>query len=50
MAGYLCRTGDDTFHPFVICVLRIEQRKFIEIAAFEQPSLFPAFDLPRSLS
>jgi RNA polymerase sigma-70 factor (ECF subfamily) len=48
-AVYLRRPGDDTFRPFAICVLRIEQGKLIDIAAFEQPSLFPAFGLPPSL-
>jgi RNA polymerase sigma-70 factor (ECF subfamily) len=49
VAGYLRRPGDDTFRPSVICVLRFEQGKLIDVAAFEQPSLFPAFGLPPSL-
>jgi RNA polymerase sigma-70 factor (ECF subfamily) len=49
VACYLRRAGDHTFHPFAICVLRIKQGKLIDIAAFEQPSLFPAFGLPPSL-
>ncbi len=49
VAAYLRRPGDDAFRPFAICVLRIERRKLIDIAAFEQPSLFPAFGLPPSL-
>jgi RNA polymerase sigma-70 factor (ECF subfamily) len=48
-AVYLRRPGEDTFRPFAICVLRIQQGKLIDIAAFEQPSLFPAFSLPPSL-
>jgi RNA polymerase sigma-70 factor, ECF subfamily len=47
-ACYLRRPGDDTFRPFAICVLRIEHGKFIDITAFEQPSLFAAFGLPPS--
>jgi RNA polymerase sigma-70 factor (ECF subfamily) len=49
VACYLRRTGDHTFHPFAICVLRIEHGNLTDIAAFEQPSLFPAFGLPPSL-
>jgi RNA polymerase sigma-70 factor (ECF subfamily) len=47
-ACYLRRVGDSTFRPFAICVLRIEDGKIAGIAAFEQPSLFPAFGLPPS--
>lgn len=49
VACYLHRAGDHAFHPFAICVLRIEHGKLTDIAAFEQPSLFPAFGLPPSL-
>jgi RNA polymerase sigma-70 factor, ECF subfamily len=48
-ACYLRRTGDDTFSAFAICVLRVEGGKLSDIAAFEQPSLFPAFGLPLGL-
>ncbi len=48
-AVYLRRPDDDAFRPFAICVLRIAQGKLIDIAAFEHPSLFPAFGLPPSL-
>jgi RNA polymerase sigma-70 factor (ECF subfamily) len=49
VAGYLRRPGETTFTPFAITVLRIENGKLTEIAAFEQPSMFPAFGLPASL-
>lgn len=48
-AGYLRRPGETTFSPFAITVLRIEQGKLAEMAAFEQPSMFAAFGLPASL-
>jgi RNA polymerase sigma-70 factor (ECF subfamily) len=48
-AGYLRRPGETTFRPFVLTVLRAEHGRLIDIAAFEQPSMFPAFGLPASL-
>ena len=48
-AGYLRRPGETTFSPFVLTVLRIEHGRLTDIAAFEQPSMFTAFDLPASL-
>jgi RNA polymerase sigma-70 factor, ECF subfamily len=48
-AGYLRRPGETEFRPFVLTVLRVENGRLIDIAAFEQPSLFPAFGLPASL-
>ena len=48
-AGYLRRPGETAFTPFVLTVLRIEQSTVVEIAAFEQPSMFEAFGLPASL-
>jgi hypothetical protein len=38
-----------SFFPFVLTVLRLERGRVIEIAAFEQPSMFTAFGLPASL-
>jgi RNA polymerase sigma-70 factor, ECF subfamily len=48
-AGYLRRPGQTEFFPFVLTVLRLEHGQVTEIAAFEQPSMFPAFGLPASL-
>jgi RNA polymerase sigma-70 factor, ECF subfamily len=49
-AGYLRRPGQAAFVPFVLSVLRLEQGRVAEIAAFEQPSMFTAFGLPARLS
>jgi RNA polymerase sigma-70 factor, ECF subfamily len=48
-AGYLRRPGQTAFSPFVLTVLRFEHGRLTDIAAFEQPSMFPAFGLPVSL-
>jgi RNA polymerase sigma-70 factor, ECF subfamily len=48
-AGYLRRPGQTAFFPFVLAVLRLEHGRLIDIAAFEQPSMFSAFGLPASL-
>jgi RNA polymerase sigma-70 factor, ECF subfamily len=48
-AGYLRRPGHTAFFPFVLTVLRLEHGRVIDIAAFEQPSMFTAFGLPASL-
>ncbi|HEX4062591.1 MAG TPA: hypothetical protein VHY58_16365 [Streptosporangiaceae bacterium] len=48
-AGYLRRRGESAFSPFVLTLLRLQQGRLIDIAAFEQPSMFPAFGLPASL-
>jgi len=45
----LRRPGETAFTAFVLTVLRIEQGAVVEIAAFEQPSMFEAFGLPASL-
>jgi hypothetical protein len=42
--------GQAAFVPFVLSVLRLEQSRVAEIAAFEQPSMFTAFGLPARLS
>jgi RNA polymerase sigma-70 factor (ECF subfamily) len=49
-AGYLRRPGETVFSPFVLTVLRLENGRVTDIAAFEQPSMFPAFGLPARLS
>jgi RNA polymerase sigma-70 factor, ECF subfamily len=48
-AGYLRRPGQTAYSPFVLTVLRLEHGRLIDIAAFEQPSMFTAFGLPASL-
>jgi RNA polymerase sigma-70 factor (ECF subfamily) len=48
-AGYLRRPGETVFSPFVLTVLRLEHGRVTDIAAFEQPSMFPAFGLPARL-
>jgi RNA polymerase sigma-70 factor, ECF subfamily len=48
-AGYLRRPGETAYSPFVLVVLRLEDGRLAEMAAFEQPSMFPAFGLPASL-
>jgi RNA polymerase sigma-70 factor, ECF subfamily len=48
-AGYLRRPGQTAFFPFVLTVLRFENGRLTDIAAFEQPSMFAAFGLPASL-
>jgi RNA polymerase sigma-70 factor, ECF subfamily len=48
-AGYLRRPGQAAFFPFVLAVLHFEHGRLIDIAAFEQPSMFTAFGLPVSL-
>jgi RNA polymerase sigma-70 factor (ECF subfamily) len=48
-AGYLRRPGETAFSPFAITVLRLEHGTVVDIAAFEQPSMFAAFGLPASL-
>ena len=48
-AGYLRRPGQTAFFPFVLTVLRLEHGRLMDIAAFEQPSMFTAFGLPASL-
>ncbi len=48
-AGYLRRAGQTAFFPFVLAVLRLEDGRLIDIAAFQQPSMFTAFGLPASL-
>jgi RNA polymerase sigma-70 factor, ECF subfamily len=48
-AGYLRRPGQTAFFPFALTMLRIEHGRLIDIAAFEQPSMFSAFGLPASL-
>jgi RNA polymerase sigma-70 factor, ECF subfamily len=48
-AGYLRRAGDILFRPFCLVVLHVDSGGLLDIAAFEQPSMFSAFGLPDSL-
>jgi RNA polymerase sigma-70 factor, ECF subfamily len=48
-AGYVLRPGRTTYEPFVLTLLRLDHDAVVEIAAFEQPSMFAAFGLPSSL-
>jgi hypothetical protein len=53
--GFPVRQGDIEleFHvvraAFALAILRLEQGRLTDIAAFEQPSMFAAFGLPASL-
>jgi RNA polymerase sigma-70 factor (ECF subfamily) len=49
VAGYIRRPGETVFRPFAITVLRFDNGGLVEMAAFEQPSMFPAFGLPATL-
>jgi RNA polymerase sigma-70 factor (ECF subfamily) len=48
-AGYLRRPGQTAFFPFALTVLRFDHDRLVDIAAFEQPSMFSAFGLPASM-
>lgn len=48
-AGYVCGPGESVFMPFVLVLLRFHQGDLVDIAAFEQPSLFRRFGLPAGL-
>jgi len=48
-AGYLRRPGETAFFPFVLAVLRLERGRVVDIAAFEQASMFDVFGLPARL-
>jgi RNA polymerase sigma-70 factor (ECF subfamily) len=48
-AGYLRRPGETRFFPFALTVLRFEGGRLVDMAAFEQPTMFTAFGLPASL-
>ena len=48
-AGYLRRPGQTAFFPFALTVLRFDHGRPVDIAAFEQPSMFGAFGLPASV-
>jgi RNA polymerase sigma-70 factor (ECF subfamily) len=49
VAGYVRLPGEIEYRAQVLNVLRVEDGKIVEITVFE-PHLFPAFDLPLTLS
>lgn len=49
VAGYVRGPGQTTFVPFALVLLRFDRDSLVDVAAFELPSLFPAFGLPTSL-
>jgi RNA polymerase sigma-70 factor, ECF subfamily len=48
-AGYVRGLDDSGYSAFAISVLRIEDGRIVEITAFHDPGLFPAFALPLAL-
>ncbi|MFB4277433.1 RNA polymerase subunit sigma-70 [Nonomuraea sp. MTCD27] len=50
VAGYVRRPGESVFVPFVLTLLRFDQGALVDVAAFEQPSLFARFGLPAVLT
>jgi len=48
-AGYLRRPGQRPFFLFVLTVLRLDHGRLVDIAAFEQPSMFRAFGPPANI-
>lgn len=49
-AAYVRGTGESVYRPFAIVVLGIENVHIVELTAFHDPGLFPAFELPAQLS
>jgi RNA polymerase sigma-70 factor, ECF subfamily len=49
-AAYLRRPGQDTFHPFGLIVLRVDNGRLVDMVAFEQPSLLRVFGLPDNIA
>lgn len=48
-AAYVRGAGESAYRPFAIVVLRIEDVHIVELTAFHEPGLFPAFALPTEL-
>ncbi|MBG0567009.1 sigma-70 family RNA polymerase sigma factor [Actinoplanes aureus] len=48
-ASYRRPPGRQIFEPFGIGVLRVRDGRIVEIVAFHEPALFPAFGLPPTL-
>ncbi|MCW2888821.1 MAG: polymerase sigma-70 factor, subfamily [Streptosporangiaceae bacterium] len=49
VAAYVRRPDEPAYRAFAIAVLRIEQGRILELTAFHDPGLFPAFALPTAL-
>jgi RNA polymerase sigma-70 factor, ECF subfamily len=49
VAAYVQRPGEAAYRAFAIAVLRIDDDRIIELTAFHDPRLFPAFALPMAL-
>ncbi|MBB4936248.1 RNA polymerase sigma-70 factor (ECF subfamily) [Streptosporangium album] len=49
VASYVRGLDDSVYRAFAIAVLRIEDGHIVEITAFHDPALFPAFALPATL-
>jgi RNA polymerase sigma-70 factor (ECF subfamily) len=49
VAGYTRRPGDADYTPFAVSVLQVEHSVIVEIVAFHDLTLFPAFGLPPTL-
>jgi RNA polymerase sigma-70 factor (ECF subfamily) len=45
-ATYQRAPGDDTYRPFAVGVVRVEDGRIAEMVAFHDPALFPIFGLP----
>jgi RNA polymerase sigma-70 factor (ECF subfamily) len=48
-AAYVRRPDDPAYRAFAIAVLRIEDGRIVELTAFHDPGLFPAFALPAAV-
>jgi RNA polymerase sigma-70 factor, ECF subfamily len=49
VATYVRGLDDPAYRAFAIAVLRIEDGRIVEVTAFHDPALFPAFALPTAL-
>jgi RNA polymerase sigma-70 factor (ECF subfamily) len=49
-ASYVRRPGEETYAPFAIGIVYVERRRIVEMTAFHDPALFPAFALPPALT
>ncbi|WP_213452397.1 RNA polymerase subunit sigma-70 [Rhizomonospora bruguierae] len=49
-AAYVRRPGRDTYQPFAIGIVSVARGRIMEITAFHEPALFPAFALPPQLT
>jgi RNA polymerase sigma-70 factor (ECF subfamily) len=50
VAAYVRGLDEPAYRAFAIAVLRIEDARIVEVTAFHDPGLFPAFALPTTLS